>query len=48
MYTKNIYIDQRSSQTISSNRTFTDTNPGIKNDHISIKTIFPIKTSNET
>ena len=34
MLAKNNYKDQRFSRTIKSNGTFTDTNPGIKNDHI--------------
>ena len=39
IYTKNIYRDQRSSRTIIFYKTFTDTNPGIKKDHIPSKSL---------
>ena len=35
------------SLTINSNRIFTDTNPGIKKNHIPIKTIFILKAKNK-
>ena len=47
IYTKKICRDQRSSQTMNPNRTFKDTNPWIKKNHIPIKTIFIIKARHQ-
>ena len=44
---KNISRSQRFSQTINSNRKFTDTNPGIKKSHTPLKTTIIIKAINK-
>ena len=43
---KNISKNQISSRTINFYKIFRDINPGIKNNHTPIKTVFPIKDRN--